>query len=235
MMDIVAARTLNFLYIYIDIAWLVALLLILLFTKRYMAIIAGLIGGVIYFLVDWGIFYMLLHTRVVQGADPATFLLWLSMSYGFTNFVWIWVWLDRDGHALGWSVLFISGWLAEALLAQNFGAGFATVSIHRGTADYHGVMALLLVIGYAILVLLNIKKGGIRGEKIKIGWILVIGVLVQFAWEAVLLITGIRPVGVMPLIVNSLLETNMGLPYLYLIHLALTRRRGENLIKIENS
>jgi hypothetical protein len=40
---------------------------------------------------------------------------------------------------------------------------------------------------------------------------------VQFAWEAVLLLTGIRPAGIQPLIVNSLIETNLGMPYIYLI------------------
>ena len=39
---------------------------ILIATKRYMAVIAGLIGGIIYFAVDYGIFYLLLGTREVS-------------------------------------------------------------------------------------------------------------------------------------------------------------------------
>ena len=101
--------------------------------------------------MDYGIFYLALGTRQVQGADPFWFLLWLSMSYGFTNFVWIWLWLDRDGHALEWSVLIVSGWLCTALLSQNFGDGFAQITIRRGTSSYHGVMALMLFVGYAVL------------------------------------------------------------------------------------
>ena len=41
--------------------------------------------------------------------------------------------------------------------------------------------------------------------------------------------TGIRAQGLGPLIVNSLLETNLGLPYIYFIHRAVSRRRGEDL------
>ena len=93
--EVIAARTMNGLYIVFDIIFLCILMGILLWTKRYQAAIVGLLGGVLYFLVDYGIFYLALGTRVVTGADPFWFLLWLSMSYGFTNFVWIWVWLDR--------------------------------------------------------------------------------------------------------------------------------------------
>ena len=233
-MEIIAAREFNFLYIYLDSAWLLILFFIFIYTKRYMAIIAGLAGAAIYFIVDYGIFYLLLGTRTVSGANPAILLLWLSISYGFTNFAWIWLWLDRDGHALEWSILIISGWFTTALLSKNFSSNFALVSIQRGTSSYHGVMALILLVGYSILIIKNIKRSDSGKEKINIFWILSIGVLVQFSWEAVLLISGIRNPGFMPLIVNSLLETNLGLPYLFLIHRAISTRFEENLhIKME--
>ena len=54
-------------------------------------------------------------------------------------------------------------------------------------------------------------------------WILSIGILVQFGWEAGLLLGGIRSAGfattgekLLTLTVNSLLETNLGMPYVYL-------------------
>jgi hypothetical protein len=193
-----------------------------------MAVIVGVVGGIIYFAVDYGIFYLLLGTREVTGANTAILLLWLSISYGFTNFSWIWLWLDRDGRALEWSILYIMGWLSTALLSQSFGSAFQVISIHRGTISYHGIMALIMLVGYIILIIKNLRNKDIS-RKINIGWILAIGILVQFSWESVLLITGIRTMGIMPLIINSLIETNMGLPYLFLIHLALSRRYGEDL------
>lgn len=81
----------NSLYIWLDIAYLVILPGVLFWTKRRQAAIAGLIGGALYFAVDYGIFYLLPGTRQVVGTDPFWFLLWLSISYGFTNFVWIWL------------------------------------------------------------------------------------------------------------------------------------------------
>jgi hypothetical protein len=222
--EVVAARTLNALYIYLDIAWLGIFGAILLWRKKRTAFAAGLIGGLVYFVVDYGIFYRLLGTRVVRGADPLWFLLWLSLSYGFTNIAWIWLLLDRDGHAVEWSLLIILGWVTVALLSQSFGAGFAGISIQRGTSAYHGVMALILAVGYGYLILRNLRSA--PGQRVNLLWLLAIGIGVQLSWEFVLLISGIRPAGLAPLAVNSLIETNMGMPYFYLIHEAVARRNG---------
>ena len=230
-MEVVAARVLNELYIYLDIGFLFILLGILLYTKRYAAAIFGILGGRLYVRVDYGGGYLLLGTRGVSGADPCGFVLWLCMSYGFTNFVWIWLWLDRDHHSLEWSILIIAGWLTSALLSQNFGGEFAEVSISRGTGSYHGIMAILLFVGYAALCLKNIRAKEEK-DRVDLKWILAIGILVQFSWEFVLLITGIRPQGILPLVVNSLLETNLGLPYIYFIHKAVTKRRREDLTRV---
>ena len=226
-MEIIPSRTFNYLYIYLDIAFLIILAIILLFNKRYLALIFGLCGALLYFAVDYGIFYGALGTRTVTGASTFWLLLWLSTSYGFTNFAWIWLWLDRDKRTLEWSLLIVMGWLATALLSQNF-AGSATVEISRGTTSYHGVMALIMFVTYAYLFVDNIRN---KEKKHNILWILAIGIIVQFAWEAVLLITGIRNLGAMPLIVNSLLETNMGLPLIYLIHRKTAMRYNEDLTK----
>jgi len=226
-LEIIAARTLNTLYIYLDIIWLLVYAVILIYHRRYLAVIVGAAGGLIYFAVDYGIFYLLLNTRVITGADPFWFLLWLSISYGFTNFAWIWLLLDKDGKAVEWSTLTIAGWVAVAFLSQNFGEAFPTVSIQRGTTIYHGIMALILLAGYTYLILKNLKSN--PAARVNILQLLAIGIGVQFSWEFVLLISNIRPTGVLPLIVNSLIETNLGMPYLYLIHRAVSTRTAEDL------
>lgn len=225
MMEVIPSRTLNGLYIWLDIAFLLLLGVLLLWQKRRCAFLFGLFGGLLYFAVDYGIFYLLLGTRTVTGAPAAPFLLWLSMSYGFTNFVWIWLWLKKDRWLKEWSVLIVAGWLSTALLSQNFGAAFGEIAISRGTSSYHGVMALILFVGYAIVCVINMRGK----EKLPLFWMLAIGILVQFAWESVLLITGIRASGIGPLIVNSLIETNLGIPYIYFIQRAVSRRWNEDL------
>jgi hypothetical protein len=158
---------------------------------------------------------------VVTGANPALFLLWLSMSYGFTNFLWIWLFLDRDKNLVEWSLLIVIGWFSIALISQSFGSDFAQITISRGTSSYHGAMAVILLIGYLFVIIRNLNST--ENNKINIPRLLFIGIIVQFSWEAVLLISGIRPFGIKPLLINSLLETNLGIPYLYFIHKALRK------------
>ena len=67
-------------------------------------------------------------------------------------------------------------------------------------------------------------------------------VLVQFRWAVGLLLGGIRSAGVdtlaeklRPPVISSLLETNLGMPYIYLIFLAATRRLTEQMTAREAS
>jgi hypothetical protein len=224
-MDFAVERTFSSLYIILDIVWLLTLASIFLYLKRRMAVVVGLVAGMLYFLVDYGFFYQLLGTRQIEGGDPFWILLWLSMSYGFTSFAWIWLLLDRDGHAVEWSLLPILGWVTIGQLSQQFGAGFAEISISRGIGSYHGIMMLILCVGYLVVIF-----GNLRGrDRVNVLWMMAIGIGVQFAWEAALLVSGIRPTLWQPIVVNSLIETNLGIPYTYYIHKHITRRWREDL------
>ena len=77
-MDYSVERTLNLLYIILDICFLTLLGYLLLKMKKKMAFLFGVAGALIYFIVDYGGFYLLLGTRVINGANPFWFELWLS-------------------------------------------------------------------------------------------------------------------------------------------------------------
>jgi hypothetical protein len=132
---------------------------------------------------------------------------------------WAWLLLDRDGHWVEWSVLIVSAWLAVGLLSGSYGGHLPIVRIQRGTGAYHGAMALILAVGYAVLIVRNLAG---RKPRVSLLRLLAMGVGIQAAWELILLLSGIRPATVAPLIVNSLLETNLGVPYLFLIHEAVS-------------
>jgi hypothetical protein len=215
-MDYLVSRELNSLYMMLDIVFLLLFGFLLIAKKKHLTFLFGLAGGLIYFIVDYGIFYLWLGTREVVGADPMTFLLWLSISYGFTNFVWIWLFLDKDKKIIEWSLLILIGWFSIALISQGFGGSFRIIQISRGTTGYHGAMAIMLIFGYLFVIIKNLIYD--TEPKIPILRLIFIGVVVQFSWESVLLISGIRPLGFKPIIINSLLETNLGLPYLFFIH-----------------
>lgn len=90
MEEIIARRQFAPLYIWLDIAFLVVFLVLLLIKKKYMTVLVGLLMGVVYMLVDYGIFHLLCHSRSISdGHSLFLVLLWMSLSYGFTNFAWI--------------------------------------------------------------------------------------------------------------------------------------------------
>ena len=236
MTEIIARRQFAPLYIWLDTAFLIVFALMLLWKKKYMTVLVGLVMGVVYMLVDYGIFHLLLHTRSIsEGHNLFCVLLWMSMSYGFTNFTWIWLWLSKDKHLFEWSLLILSWWFCAPMITQTFAGDAAPIVIERTTGSYHGYMAVILFVGYLGVIIYNLAQKD-RPLRINIPWILAIGVLVQFGWEAGLLIGGIRSAGfasvgdkLLTLVVNSLLETNLGMPYVYCIYAALTAKFTEQL------
>ena len=95
-----------------------------------------------------------------------------------------------------------------------------------------------MVVDYGIFHLICHSRS--ISEGYSLFWILLrilsIGILVQFGWEAGLLLGGIRSAGfattgekLLTLTVNSLLETNPGMPYVYWIFAALAGKWIETL------
>lgn len=236
--EVIAKRVFSHLYIYLDIVFLVALLGLLFYKKRYLTLIFGLFGGILYMIVDYGIFHLAMHSRFIEGGDLFWVLLWMSMSYGITNFVLIWVWMSKDRHTVEWTLFIIIWWIAAPMLAQSFGGGLPTVTIWRETNGYHGYMALILLAGYAAAIVYNLIQKD-RLKRFNILWLLAIGIAVQFAWEFCLLVGGIRSDGfgweqkLNTIVVNSLLETNLGAVPIFAIFTLITSRFTENLKKRE--
>ena len=238
-MELIARRQFVPAYIALDTVFLLVLAGLLLWKKRRMAALVGGIMGVMYFIVDYGVFHLICHSRSIEGGSLFGTLLWMSMSYGFTNFAWIWLALDKDEYLIEWSLLILCWWFCCPMLAQLIGFGQMPIVIQRTTGAYHGWMAVILFVGYLLAVVRNLRESD-RKCRIDLLRLLAIGIAAQFAWEAALLLGGIRSAGLdfaeklRPLIVNSLLETNLGMPYVYLIFVALTRRFTPALARRED-
>ena len=237
MAELIARRAFSPVYIWLDIGFLLLFAGLLLWQKKYMTVLVGILAGILYMLVDYGIFHLLCQSRSISaGHSLFLVLLWMSMSYGFTNFTWIWLWISKDRHLFAWSLLILLWWFVCPQLAGAITpAGTEPIVIQRTTSAYHGGMALILFVGYLLLIVYNLWQKD-RTAWVNLPWLLAIGILVQFGWEAGLLLGGIRSAGfetwaekLRPLLVNSLLETNLGMPYIYIIFIAYTRRFTEQM------
>ncbi len=221
-MEVVAQRVFDPLYMWLDIGFLLVFAGMLLYKKKYATVIVGVIFGFVYQLVDYGIFHLLTHSRSISdGHSLFWVLMWMSMSYGFTNFVWIWLWISKDKNLFEWTLLILGWWVCCPLITKTFGTGENMITIQRTTGSYHGYMAIILFVGYLLLILWNISRKK-KEERINIPWLLVIGILVQFGWEAGLFLGGIR---------SAELGTNLGMPYIFAIFIAFSAKYTEKLTK----
>ena len=100
--EITPTRNFNLLYIILDSIFILVLIGLLIAKKKYMTTLWALFGGVLYFIVDYGYFYLISHSREIyfngelQGnLKTALILFWMSMSYGITNFAFIWLCLKK--------------------------------------------------------------------------------------------------------------------------------------------
>lgn len=236
-METIALRQFDPLYIIFDTIFLVTLMGLLIWKKKYSALLVGFLAGILYMIVDYGIFNLVCHSRSISaGYSLFWVLFWMSMSYGFTNFVWIWLWISKDKNLLEWSAMILLWWFCCPLLTNTFGGFWNPVIIQRTTGSYHGYMALLLFVGYMIVFIWNFAHSN-KEEQMPLLWLLAIGILVQLGWEAGLLLGGIRSAGfslkesMKTLIINSLLETNLGMPYIYMIYIWYNSKYTEILKK----
>lgn len=230
-------RNFNLLYVILDSLFIILLLFLLIKQKKYVTLLWSIFGGILYFIVDYGYFHLLSGSRhiLVNGNETAlnTFLvlLWMSLSYGITNFLFIWLCLKKDKHLKEYLILIIMWWLVLPSIA--FIGGDSTITTFRTTTKYHSYMAIILVIGYLGLIIYNIFH---ERRLVELLPLLLIGISVQFSWEFALLINGIRPMNsssITTLIINSLIETNLGMPYIYLIFRSIYKHYNEDLSKIQ--
>lgn len=221
---IIPARTLNLTYIILDSIFLIIFVLLLILKKKYSTLIISLIGGVLYFIVDYVFFYHVSHSRVViiNGEEASElvyffYLLWHELSAGITNFAIIWLALEKDKNAKELIFLVILWWFILPIIAES--GGEKNIYVYRTTSSYHIPMAIILLIGYFILILYSLFNKS--KDKPNIIYLFLVGFGVQFAWESAFLLYGIRTQdenSLLTLFIDSLIETNLGMPYFYFIH-----------------
>ena len=117
-MEVVAQRVFEPFYMWLDISFLVLFIGLLLYKKKYTTIIVGVLAGILYQIVDFGIFHLATGSRHLlmngaEGTESQLFwvLMWMSMSYGFTNFAWIWLWISKDKNLFEWTTLILGWWI----------------------------------------------------------------------------------------------------------------------------
>lgn len=221
---IVPARNLNLLYIILDSIFLVLFVALLIFKKKRSTLFISLFGGVLYFIVDYVFFYHVSHSRVllINGENASEgiyffYLLWHELSAGITNFAIIWLCLEKDKDAKEFIFMVVLWWFVSPLIAEL--GGERNIYVYRTTGAYHIPMAIILIIGYFGLIIYSLFQK--KENRPNILLLFLVGFGVQFAWESAFLLYGIRSQdenSLKTLFIDSLIETNLGMPYFYFLH-----------------
>lgn len=244
-------RNFSLAYVILDSLFIVAFVVLLFISKRKVTALWAIFGGLLYWAVDYGIFYLATGSReiysyIYSSSETLTLLdsnltglvlFWMSMSYGIIDFAFIWMWINKDKKALEFTSLFVIWWICCPLIASfinNLNPNIICFMTTRGTNKYHGVMGIIMIVGYAYVIIKNIFTKD-ETKKIPIIRLFVIGFLAQFLWEFILLVFGIRSQNyqgditreLMTLLQDSLMETNLGMPYIYFINLFVYQRFDE--------
>lgn len=222
--NIIPARELNLTYIVLDTIFLVLFVCILILKKKKSALIMFLIGGVTYFIVDYVFFYHVSMSRTVLingvNANEATYffyLLWHEISSGGTNIALIWLLIDKDEDAPLITFMTVLWWFILPAISEL--GGERNIATMRTTNAYHGPMAIILIVSYLIVIIYNLFSK--KEKRVNVFFLFALGFLIQFAWESAFLLYGIRTVdenSFSTLIIDSLIETNLGMPFIYLLN-----------------
>lgn len=66
--DVIARREFMPTYIWLDVTFLIGFAALLVWRRKYMMLLVGLVMGGVYFAVGYGAFNLLTHSRSISGA-----------------------------------------------------------------------------------------------------------------------------------------------------------------------
>ncbi|NHJ86984.1 MAG: hypothetical protein FK734_16095 [Asgard group archaeon] len=231
------ARSMDIDFIYFDLMLTAIWITLLLVRKRFKAFFFGLFGyGVVQF-TDSVIWYEIKETRHINIENdligPHLFLTYFSFTYGMIMFSYAPIMFDKTITKLEkalWSALIYGGWLTIALMSQFIPWNDQYIEIWRDMGTSRLGQILMAVIGYLVLIILNLILKYTNWKFIEpIPWwyfayLFAVGIFIHFSMESTLMIAGIRPLYWDVLAVNSLLEFNTGIPILFIMWILVSRK-----------
>lgn len=205
-------------FIYFDLFLVSIWILLFIKSKHYTAICMGLLAFVIYFMVDFGIWYSLLGTRHISAPiSEWLFLLYFSFTYGMIQFGYVAVILTPKSNKIAWTLLLYVGWILMAFLSNEIAWDDRVISISREMENGRWIQVIMTIVG---LLLVYVASRYIRFFR-NIKWYIVIpilfglGMIVHIALELPLIIAGIRPFYWDDFLWNAFIEFNSGTGIMY--------------------
>lgn len=228
------SRTIGVDFIYFDILFLTIWIGFMIKKKYWIPIIWGLVGFVTYLICEVVIWYWLMGVRHYTGPiNVALFFIWFSFSAGFAQFSYVFVMMEKRSkkEIIFWTVLFYIGWTFVSVGSQYIPINDTIIMVSRemNEGNQRLSMSIMTIINLILGLGLAYKKK-IRIQDVV--YLFIVGILVEFCLEFTLSISGIRQEqgtwSLELMIINTLIEFNLGIIIMYLIFAAFKVKRDKH-------
>ena len=182
-------------------------------------------------MIDWGFWLQVFHIRQLSLPDAFLptfpqwwrtfiFMFWFSFSYGLM-FSWMFLMFERKKEGLWWTLLLWGGWILIGMLSQHLPIMDDVFVTNRHMGGALIFQATVVLAGFVLLFILRYSWKTVL-------YLFMVGFLCHFMMESALWITGIRPGSLSIMLINSLVESNMGVPLLFILYdKVIRKKRGE--------
>lgn len=216
-------------YLVFDLIFCFLFISILIVKKKKIPFIVGLVCGLLFLIIDGVIWWNIGIREIFPPNMKIAVDFMMDFTYGLLAFSWVMIMFERKNikEIILWTTLLYGGWLIIASLSQILPLNDTEITTIRHMKHLRIIEISIVVIGYLLLVILgyNYKK---------IIFIFWVGTMLSFMMESYLLFTGIRPSGFDLLLYDSLILTNQGIPYLYIIFDKIIPKIKERMLNREN-
>jgi hypothetical protein len=207
-------RHFEFDYILFDALFLALYVTLLVRHGRIAPLRAGLVCAPILYAID-GIIWT--ATGVREYSLPAPWIkhpvdFMMDVSYAIVAFSWVWIAFERRSvqDVALWTAMLFAGWLLVPLASRLSHLNDAPITTIRHMRSQVWLQIVVVVAGYLLLLAL-------RYDLRTVLYVFWVGCMLTFMMESALLIAQIRPSGLQVLAYETLILTNQGVPYVYVI------------------
>ncbi|MFX1321749.1 MAG: hypothetical protein ACFFAQ_08895 [Promethearchaeota archaeon] len=199
-------------YLIFDFIFFLIFIIVLIKQKEMMPIYVGFVCGILFLIID-GIIWWNTGIREIHPSNVKIYVdFMMDFSYGLLAFSWVMIMFERNSikKVILWTLFLYGGWLLIASLSQILPLIDLEIITIRHMQSLRIVEITTVVCGYLLLVILRYNYKTI----LFVFWV---GFMLSFMMESYLLFTNIRPSGFELLLYDSLILTNQGIPYLFVI------------------
>ena len=208
--DHVVQREVNSSIILFDVIAVLIWIIALIRNKRWIALVFSGIGFALYYFIDAIVWMTWMKSRSIESSmNPYLVQLWLQLGPGVIHPSFVCVMLEgtfgpyrQTIRREFWLVLFLGVQFVPALMQQTFQFG-SLIQVSRNMNSQRWIFVLIAVLGYLYLISKHVSVPNL--------WkLFLICVTVESCFELSLFISGIRKATLQTMIVDSLIEFNVG-------------------------